>query len=921
MTYKDSVFLPKTSFAMKADLNKKEPVLLQYWEKKGLYQRLRKNAQNKKKFILHYGPPYANGNIHIGHVLTEVLKDIVVKTKQMEGYEAPLVPGWDCHGLPIEWKIEEAYKEKGIQKDNIPPLELMKACRDFAQKWVDVQKEEFKRLGIIGDWEKPYITMDKKIEASILKEASKFLMNGSLYRGLKPVLWSVVEKTALADAEMEYKDKVSDSIYVRFRIKSSKKSILENAYAVIWTTTPWTIPANRAISYGGNFEYSIIEYHNQKYVIAKDLVQQFVKILGQTVEFLGVIKGEDFKDSVAEHPFHEFGYDFDIPFLDGEHVTIENGTGLVHTAPSHGLDDFEVCKRHGILATETVQDDGSYHEHVPLFSGLHIFKANTVIIDKLKDIGALLHHEKITHSYPHSWRSKAPLIYRATPQWFIRMDDENQIRNKALKALENVDFYPKRGLNRIKSMVESRPDWCLSRQRSWGVPLAIFLHKKTGEPLRDQVVQDRIISAFEEHGVEFWYSCAKEDILQSNYNSDEYDKVTDIIDVWFDSGSSHAYVLEERSELSWPADLYLEGSDQHRGWFQSSLLESCGTKGKAPYKAVLTHGFTLDEHGHKMSKSQGNIISPQTIIEKLGADVLRLWVVNSDYLEDQRIGQDILKQQEDIYRRFRNTLRYLLGAIHGFSVDKQVAYDDLPSLEKWVLHRLFEVEQEHKDASKSYNFMSFYNYLHAFCSQDLSAFYFDIRKDSLYCDHVDDLKRRSALTVMRTVFEHLVRWLAPVLSFTAEEAWHEYKGSDETSIHEQEFLTCDSCWNNHDLAESWKKMRHIRRVMTTALEIERHAKTIGSSLQAALYVYVDSEWEAFLRTFDLAEITITSQTFIVVAQPPANALTLDDVDHVGVVVNVAEGQKCERCWKITKDVGLSDHYPDICKRCEDVVKQ
>jgi isoleucyl-tRNA synthetase len=922
MSYKDSVFLPKTSFAMKAGLSQKEPEILNYWQKNELYKKIRQQSNGRKKFILHYGPPYANGNIHIGHVLTEVLKDIVVKTKQMQGFDAPLVPGWDCHGLPIEWKIEEQYKEKGITKDSVPLLELMQDCRNFAQKWIDIQKVEFQRLGIIGDWENPYITMDKKIEAKIIEEASKFLLNSSLYRGLKPVLWSVVEKTALADAEMEYKDKVSDSIYVKFPIVHATKELLKDAFAIIWTTTPWTIPANRAISYGPNFDYSVIRMNGQKYVLAKSLVEDFKKLLGTAdIEMLGTLNGSDFDGVIAAHPLKEEGYDFDVPFLSGEHVTIESGTGLVHTAPSHGLDDFEVCKKNGISATETVQDDGTYHESVPFFKGMHIFKVNGAIIDKLKDANALLHHTKITHSYPHSWRSKAPLIYRATPQWFIAMDDKNQIRHKALEALNQVSFFPQRGLNRLKSMIETRPDWCLSRQRSWGVPLAIFMNKKTGEPLRDEKVQNRIIAAFKEYGVEAWHKIPAEDFLQNDYDASDYQKINDIVDVWFDSGASNAYVLEDRAELSWPADLYLEGSDQHRGWFQSSLLHACGTRDQAPYKAILTHGFTLDAHGYKMSKSSGNIIAPQTIIEKLGADVLRLWVVNTDYTEDQRIGDEILKQQEDIYRRFRNTLRYILGAISDFDENTTLNFEEFPSLEQWVLHRLYELEQLHKNCVDDYSLMIFYNQLHTFCSLDLSAFYFDIRKDALYCDHKTDNKRRAALTVMHTVYNHLVRWLAPVLSFTAEEAWHCYRGHNESSIHEQLFLICDKRWQNEELNEAWKKLRHLRKVMTTALEIERNAKTFGSSLQASLYVYVNSELEIFLKKFDLAEITITSKTTIVVGSPPANAFTLDDVDHIGVIVTLAEGQKCERCWKTCEEVGdTTRNHSSICVRCEEVIE-
>jgi isoleucyl-tRNA synthetase len=919
MDFKNTVFLPQTSFSMKAGLNKLEPELLSFWNESNLYQKLRTKTKGKKQFILHYGPPYANGHIHIGHALSEILKDVVVKTKQMQGYDAPLVPGWDAHGLPIEWKIEELYKEKGMKKDDVPPLELIQSCRAFAKKWVNVQKEEFKRLGIIADWENPYNTMDFKTEGQVVAEISKFLLNGSLYRGLKPVLWSVVEKTALADAETEYKDHTSDSIYVKFKIHSDREDF-KDVFAVIWTTTPWTLPANRAISYGNDFDYIIIDVNGEKYLLAEKLKDSFLKTIKQES---GIIvkqfKGSDLKGLICHHPFYDEGYDFDVPLIEGGHVTIESGTGLVHTAPGHGQEDFDVSKVYKIPVPETVQDDGLYYDHIPLFKGLHIFKVNPVIVEKLKEKNALLSHEKYVHSYPHSWRSKAPLIYRATPQWFVNMD--NGIREKALAEIQNVNFFPERGRTRIQTMVQNRPDWCLSRQRVWGVPLAFFVSKETGEPLRDSKIQERIVEIISKNGVEAWITEPAESFLKEDYDSNLYVKVKDIVDVWFDSGSTHAYVLDQRDDLSWPADLYLEGSDQHRGWFQSSLLEACGTVGKAPYKNILTHGFTLDEKGHKMSKSLGNVISPQEVIEKMGADVLRLWVINSDYTEDQRIGNEILKQQEDIYRRFRNTLRYLLGALNGFKEEETLLYHELPSLEKWVLHRLFEMDKLHQSCIEVFDFTTFYSALHTFCSQDLSAFYFDMRKDCLYCDDPSSITRRSARTVMNIVLNALIRWLAPVLSFTAEEAWFSYKGNKDDSIHEQEFIKVEDQWNNSELGEYWKKLRRLRRVMTTALEVERNAKTIGSSLQAHIYVYVSAELALFLESIDLAELSITSKATIVVAVAPSSALTVEDIEDIGVVVTNAEGEKCERCWKILPEVGnIERDLKAICHRCEDVVK-
>ncbi|CAO5676209.1 MAG: Isoleucine--tRNA ligase [Holosporales bacterium] len=918
MDYKNTVFLPKTTFAMKAGLNTLETNLLSHWKQTNLYQKIRKKSKGRQKFILHYGPPYANGNIHIGHALSMTLKDIVVKTKQMQGYDAPLVPGWDCHGLPIEWKIEEHYKEKGLKKDEVDPIELIASCRSFAKQWIDVQREEFKRLGIVADWDNPYITMDFKTEGQVIQEISKFLLNGTLYRGLKPVLWSVVEKTALADAETEYKDHVSDSIYVKFKIHNGKGA-LEGAYAVIWTTTPWTLPGNRAISFGPDFEYRVLLVDSEKYLVAKDLQTSFLTALQKKAyENIATLKGSDLNGLICHHPFYGEGYDFDVPLLPGDHVTTETGTGLVHTAPGHGEDDFNICKEFNIPVPETVKGDGFYFDHIPLFKGVHIFKANPIVIDKLREKNALLAHSKLTHSYPHSWRSKAPLIYRATPQWFVKIDPT--IREVALSEIEKTNFFPAKGKTRIQSMVQNRPDWCLSRQRVWGVPLAFFVHNETGEPLRDALVQKRIVDIISQHGVEAWISMDSHVFLGDQYCANDYSKVKDIADVWFDSGATHAYVLQTREELAWPADLYLEGSDQHRGWFQSSLLESCGTMQKAPYKAILTHGFTLDDKGHKMSKSLGNVIAPQDVIQKMGADIIRLWVVNSDYTEDQRIGNEILKQQEDIYRRFRNTLRYLLGALSEFDESEHILYDEMPMLEKWVLHRLFEIDQLHKECIKNYEFMHFYSALHAFCSQDLSAFYFDIRKDSLYCDLKDSITRRSARTVMDIVLNALIRYLAPVLSFTAEEAWFAYKGNQESSIHEESFFNVQDLWQNKALGDYWKKLRGLRRVMTTALEVERQAKSIGSSLQAQIFVYVTSELAQFLEGIDLAELAITSKATLVIATPPAGALMLDDIDDIGVVVATSDGQKCHRCWKIVPEVGDVDReHKDICHRCENAI--
>lgn len=929
MDYKNTVFLPKTDFAMKASLAQREPDFLKYWQDIDLYNKLRSKSKGRKKFILHFGPPYANGHIHIGHALTEVLKDIVNKTYQMMGYDAPMIPGWDSHGLPIEWKIEESYRAKGIKKEDVPPLEFIAQCRAFASKWVDVQKNEFKRLGIVADWDNAYNTMNLKTEAQIAGQLLEFLMSGLLYRGLKPVMWSVVEKTALAEAEVEYQEHTSESIYVKFDVTSPSLPSLEGTAMVIWTTTPWTLPGNRAIAYSPDCDYAIIEVleatdlvnKGQQLVLAKDLVTDFCTKTGiSQYSVIETIPGNKLKNTICAHPWRDSGYGFDVPLLPGEHVTTETGTGLVHTAPGHGVEDFAVGQEFGLEVPATVQGDGTYYPHVPLFAGQHVYKVAPLVLDALKKVDALLHASKLTHSYPHSWRSKTPLIYRATSQWFINIDS---LRDTAMKAIDQVEWFPDQGKNRIASMVQNRPDWCVSRQRTLGVPITLFVHKQSGEPLKDVEVNERIVTAIEEKGIEAWHIHDASYFLGKKYNADDYEKVDDILDVWFDSGCSHYFVLKQRPELSWPADLYLEGSDQHRGWFQSSLIESCGTTGQAPYKQVVTHGFVLDEKGYKMSKSQGNVVVPEEVIKTLGADILRLWIVGSDYTQDLRIGSEILKHQEDIYRRFRNTLRYLLGALADYKQEETVPYKDLPSLEKWVLHQLKALNELHQVSVKKYDFPTFYTALHTFCSVDLSAFYFDIRKDCLYCDPENSSKRRATRSAMNQVFLSLTHWLAPVLSFTAEEAWQAYSLSKEESIHEQTFPDFPEEWNNLAVDKQWNTIRDVRRVMTNALELERSAKTIGSSLQAHIAVYVPAEVAAVLQTVNVAELAITSGATLVIAQPPAGAVTIDDVKDVGVVVNLAEGNKCGRCWRVLPEVNELESnrkHKDICNRCEDAVE-
>ncbi len=953
--YKSTVFLPATEFPLKADLAKREPEMLARWEKIGLYKKMRDVAKGREKFILHDGPPYANGNLHIGHALNKILKDMINRARQMAGQDSHYVPGWDCHGLPIEWKIEESYREKGKDKDKVPVLEFRKECRDFAAHWVDIQREEFKRLGVLGDWDNPYTTMEFAAESKIVAELGKFLMSGSLYRGAKPVLWSVVEKTALAEAEVEYHDHTSTQVWVRFPISVRPENVpeLQGASIVIWTTTPWTLPGNRAIAYGLDMVYRLYKVDavaegslarvGEKFILAKQLAKQVMEAAEVTsyeeVELSDAARGAnpeslDLSGILCHHPLWRDRppegrrYNFSVHLLSGDFVTADTGTGFVHIAPGHGEDDWRLASRCGIEVPETVLADGTYAASVPLFAGLSVLAqgkdgkyyspAEKPIINALTEAGALLAKAKMVHSYPHSWRSKAPLIFRTTPQWFISME-KNDLRKKSLAAIEATTWIPPQGQNRIGSMVETRPDWCVSRQRAWGVPIAVFVNKKTGEPLRDQGVMDRIADAFAKEGADAWFTGDPRRFLGDKDKHEDFEPVTDILDVWFDSGCTHAFVLEGNPALKWPASLYLEGSDQHRGWFHSSLLESCGTRGRAPYEAVLTHGFVLDEQGRKMSKSLGNVVAPQEVVEKLGADILRLWVASSDYEDDLRIGPEILKSQTDVYRRLRNTLRYLLGALAGFTESERIAAGDMPELERYVLHLLWNLDALMRRSLADFDFHTFFGALHNFCAVDLSAFYFDVRKDSLYCDRPEAKRRRAARTVMDQVFSCLTAWLAPVLCFTAEEAWL-MRFPDETSVHLRPYPEIPASWRDDALAAKWDKIRELRRVVTGAIELERANKKIGSSLQAHPTVHAPGEMRRALDGLDLAEISITSTAGVAESESkdvPDGAFTLPDVPGVAVTVAMAEGEKCARCWRVLPEVAESDH--ELCRRCTDAV--
>jgi isoleucyl-tRNA synthetase len=1025
--YSETLFLPETEFPMRAGLPQREPLLLERWDRMDLYRRLRETAQGRPRFVLHDGPPYANGNIHIGHALNKILKDLVVRSQQMLGQDSNYVPGWDCHGLPIEWKIEEEYRARGKDKDEVPVVEFRRECRAFADKWIGVQREEFKRLGVEGDWDHPYATMAFPAEAQIAREIMTFAVTGQLYRGSKPVMWSSVEKTALAEAEVEYHEKTSTTIWVKFPIVDTLDADLEGASVLIWTTTPWTIPANRAIAFGSDIAYGLYRVADapadnwakagERYVIADKLAPEVFAAARVTAY-------ERVKDVLpvmiarCAHPFRGIpganGYwDFDVPVLQADYVTEDTGTGFVHTAPGHGADDyntfvkyrptFEACGTREV--PHTVAEDSSYYPNIPLFAGERIFDdkgrdagANEAVVKKLAEVGALVARGRLKHQYPHSWRSKAPLLFRNTPQWFIAMDKpltspqvgevesrqrpgewgsatspdmsalppspgapsvrsaspikgegvggalgtvmwpsnepaaQDTLRNRALAAIKTVQWVPAAGENRITGMIENRPDWVVSRQRAWGVPIAVFVKKGTNDILKDERVNAAIAEAFEREGADAWFAAGAAERFLAAVGLDpaDYEKVDDILDVWFDSGSTHAFTLEVRDDLKArrridggpDTVMYLEGSDQHRGWFHSSLLESCGTRGRAPYDVVLTHGFVLDERGEKMSKSKGNVTAPQDVIKDSGADILRLWVAASDYSDDLRIGREILKTFVETYRKLRNTIRWMLGSLHHFREEDHIAPERMPELERFVLHRLAELDGELREAYAAFDYKRVVALLNGFMTSDLSAFYFDIRKDALYCDPISSVKRKSALTAIEKTFRCVATWIAPILAFTAEEAWLSRHPSEDGSVHLETFPEVPRAWRNDALAERWAKVRRVRRVVTGALEIERAQKRIGSSLEAGPTVHIaDDDLFAALEGVDFAEVCITSGIEVLRGEGPPDAFRLDEVRGVAVVPARAEGRKCARSWKISPLVGTDPDYPDVTPRDAEALRE
>ena len=951
--YRETVFLPETPFPMRAGLPKLEPEILAKWSEAGLYKAIRKARQDAGAplFVFHDGPPYANGAIHIGHSLNKILKDFVVRSRFLLGYDVDYVPGWDCHGLPIEWMIEEEFRAKGRRKDEVSKAEFRARCRDYAAHWIEVQGGEFQRLGVLGDWAGRYATMDFASEAKIVEEFHRFVQSNQLYRGSKPVMWSPVERTALADAEIEYHDHVSPTVWVKFPVVEGADAAL-GASVVIWTTTPWTMPANRAIAYNPDIAYAVYVVEametdlpfepwakpGDKLIVADNLAEDVrgaAKIAAWRRE-----ERIDPQGMVCAHPLAALdqGYGFAVPLLAGDHVTDDAGTGFVHTAPGHGQDDYVLWLSHGHREIpETVDPDGAYYAHVPLFAGLKVLEtegkkagkfgpANGAVMDRLIEAGNLLARGRLEHSYPHSWRSKAPVIFRNTPQWFIRMDEPLEgpvhqgktLRETALAAIDTTAFYPAQGRNRIRSMVETRPDWLVSRQRAWGAPLAMFVDKETGRPLADPDVSARICAAILEEGADAWFNRPASDFL-GNHDPERYEKIDDILDVWFDSGATHAFTLEGRADSRWPADVYLEGSDQHRGWFQSSLLEACGTRGRAPYNAVVTHGFTLDEKGEKMSKSLGNTIEPQTITKESGAEILRLWAAMVDYAEDQRIGKTILQTTVDGYRKLRNTVRYLLGALEGFTAEEAVALDDMPPLERYILHRLWQLDTHVRQAYETYRFQDVWRPLAEFCSNDLSALYFDIRRDALYCDRPDSLRRRACRTVMDKVFERLTAWLSPLASFTMEEAWTT-RFPDAGSNCLRVIPDTPDAWRNEAEAERWALVERVTRAVTGALEVERREKRIGAALEAAPRVHIAApELLAAFDGLDPAEVFRTSQASLTAGEGPESAFRLDEVKGVAVEPLRAEGRKCARSWRILPEVGSDPRYPDLSLRDADAV--
>jgi len=931
MDYKETLNLPRTSFPMKANLINLEERLLREWYETNLYGKIREDRRDSSLYILHDGPPYANGNIHIGHALNKILKDIIIKAKTMEGYNAPFVPGWDCHGLPIEHQVD---KILGPKRREMGKIEIRNLCRDYASKFVNIQREEFKRLGVLGEWDRPYLTMSNDYEATIIREFGKFVERGGVYKRKKPVLWCISCVTALAEAEVEYSDEKSPSIFVKFPVKRNGSSIIDERIPslrekdisiVIWTTTPWTLPANLAVALHPDYEYVALEVSGEIFIVAEELAEPFLKAINKEGHVVAKFKGRNLEGLILSHPF----INRESRVVMGEFVTLDQGTGCVHIAPGHGEEDYEIGLKYGLDIYCPVDGVGRFTKDVPFFEGQKVFEANRAIIEKLREKGMLLHEEELIHSYPHCWRCKRPVIFRATEQWFISME-ANNLREKSLEAIESVQWIPRWGKERIKGMIASRPDWCISRQRTWGVPIIAFKCKECGYILLRKDLIDHVADLVESRGTDLWFELPAEELLPERIDCPgcgafAWDKEEDILDVWFDSGVSHVAVLEKREDLAWPADLYLEGSDQHRGWFHSSLLEGVGTGRGVPYKTVLTHGFVVDGSGRKMSKSAGNVISPQDVIKKFGAEILRLWVAAEDYKEDIRISMDILTQLVDAYRRIRNTCRFLLGNLYDFDPTRHMVEDgDLLEIDRWALLRLQQLIQRVERGYKNFEFHIVFHSIHNFCVVDMSALYLDILKDRLYTFHSDSRERRAAQTVLYTILKTLLKLMAPVLTFTAEEAWaHVAKlPGDKESIHLERFPLVEERYLDRDLEERWNRLLKIRGEVAKALEKARKDKLIGSSLEARVDLYARGELYNFLKNLekDLPMLFIVSSSAVKDGPPPTEAFSSEEIPGLHIMVTLAEGSKCARCWNYSPTVGKDPDYPDICERCAGVLK-
>jgi len=925
MDYKATLNLPTTDFPMKGNLSQREPEQLKAWKEKALYRKIREIFQGRPRFILHDGPPYANGEIHIGHAVNKVLKDIIVKSKGLSGFDAPYVPGWDCHGLPIELMVEKKIGKAGVQVD---PTEFRHACRQYAAEQVDVQREEFIRLGVFGDWQNPYLTMDFKFEADIIRSLGQICANGHLTKGAKPVHWCTDCGSALAEAEVEYENKRSLAIDVRFRVVDELATLQRCHTAeghlgngplsvVIWTTTPWTLPANQAVALNPELDYAVVqsEESGERLLLAEALMKDtMVRIGVENYRVVAYCKGSALEGLLLRHPF----LNREVPIILGDHVTLEAGTGAVHTAPGHGQEDYVVGLKYDLKVDNPVGDDGVFLPDTQFFAGQHVLTANPQVVEVLKDHGALLHVESIEHSYPHCWRHKTPVIFRATPQWFISMD-KNGLRAKTLQEIKQVQWIPDWGQARIEGMVDNRPDWCVSRQRNWGVPIALFVHKLTGEIHPDTLnLIEKVALRVEEHGINAWFDLEPKELLGSD--ADQYSKMSDTLDVWFDSGVTHACVLNRRDELGFPADLYLEGSDQHRGWFQSSLLSSVAMNGIAPYRTVMTHGFTVDALGKKMSKSKGNVVSPQKVVRNLGADVLRLWVAATDYRAEMSVSDEILKRTADVYRRLRNTARYLLANLNGFEPTKDlVPAEQLLPLDRWAVDRAWQLQQEVINAYETYQFHLVYQKVHHFCSVDMGSFYLDVTKDRQYTSKADSLARRSAQTAMYHIAAALTRWLAPILSFTSDEIWRFLPGEKPESV----FL---STWyeglfplNEHSTInrEFWNFVLLVREAVSKELEVLRIRNEIGSSLDAEVELYCSPDVfdRLSLLEDELRFVLITSYaTVLPESQEHADKLPTE-LEGLELRLKPSDNSKCVRCWHHRADVGINADHPELCGRC------